>query len=392
MGFLEDASLTGATSLVKNGLTIDDAVTILLTDSGVVYDGWKSISIQRSLSQLSGSFSISLVDKWRQIGFPWFLKPGIRCVIRIGKLNVLNGFIDRLDVEIKKDDRRIEITGRDLTGDLVDSSATTEPSEFKNVTILQLAQKFLSPFEISVSADVDITPVFTKFTVKQGESIFELLQRAAQNRGLLLVPNELGQVLITNRSSLLSQTRSLTPLVQGKNVIEAKAAYDDSERFQTYIVKGQSEGTETVNGLNSTAAIGTATDLSILRSRTKTIIADGSVDVAAAQKRASWENINRAAKSVDAVVKVQGWRQLPNGPLWSVNQLVPVDIGFIGIQAKELLINSVQFTKNLGEGTVTTLNLTRQDAYVPNQAVITPVEDPHTDLGWKKQVFKILGT
>jgi len=300
------------------------------------------------------------------------------------------GFIDRLDVDISNDDRRVEITGRDLTGDLVDSSAPTEPSEFKNITILQLAQKFAIPFGIATIADVDILPPFPKYTVKQGETIFELLSRAAALRGLLLITNELGNLIITNRSSAFSQVRSPVPLVQGKNILNARASYDNSDRFQTYIAKGQSEGNEVFNGVNVTSPIGSAVDSGIFRPRQKTVIADGSTDFAGAQKRANWEATVRAAKSVEVEIKVQGWQKIPGGGLWKINELVNIDAGYLGIEANELLIFSVNFSKSLGGGTVTTLGLTRADAYIPNQPALTPVSDPQTNLGWKQNVFKIL--
>jgi len=294
-----------------------------------------------------------------------------------------------LDVEISNDDRRVEITGRDITGDLVDSSAPTEPSEFNNVTISTLAIKFALPFGIITLTDVNVLPPFPKFTVKQGETIFELLQRAANLRGLLLISNELGNLVITNRSSAASLAISPTPLVQGANVISARASYDNTDRFQTYIAKGQSEGNDVFNGLNVTNPIGNSFDSSILRPRQKTVIADGSSDLAGAQKRANWENITRAAKSIDISVTVQGWQQFPGGPLWQINQLVNVDIGYLGVQSTQLLISSLQFSKSLSEGTITVLNLTRKDAYIPEQAALNPINDPQATLGWTPSPFPI---
>lgn len=381
--------LSSATSIFRDGTVIPDAVKIILTESGIVYDAWTSVRIGRSLNQLSANFSISLIDKWREQRLPWFLKPGVKVLIKIGAFPVINGFIDRLDVDISNEDRRVEITGRDITGDLVDSSAPTEPAEFKNVSILTLAQKFALPFGIPVFADVNILPPFPKFTVKQGETVFELLQRAANLRGLLLLADELGNLRITNRSSAASLTVSPTPLVQGSNIITAKASFDNSERFQTYIAKGQSEGNDLIFGLNVTSPVGTSIDSAILRPRQKTVIADGSSDFTGAQKRANWENTVRAAKSSEITVKVQGWQQFPGGPLWSVNQLVNVDIGYLGVQSTQLLISSLQFTKSLNEGTVTTLNLTRKDAYIPEQTALTPDNDPQATLGWQPNNFSI---
>jgi prophage tail gpP-like protein len=368
-----------------------DDVKVLLTSQGVVYDSWTDLTINKSIEQLCGTFSISMVDKWRQFSLPWFLTPGQPVVISIGAQPVLTGYIDNLDVAVKNDDRTVTISGRDVTGDLIDSSAVTEPAEFKLLDIVTLANKFTLPFGIAATADTDIGKPFEKFTVKQGETIFELLQRAAELRGLFLHSTEVGGLLITNRASVASQLRAVTPLVQGVNILEAAAVYDNTDRYQTYIVKGQSAGSDVFNGLNATAAIGTATDTAILRPRQKTVIANGSADIDAAQRRANWEATSRAAKSVDITVTTQGWRQGERGPLWRPNLIVAVDAGFIGQAAKELLISSVQFSKTIGGGTVTTMKLTREDAYKPNQPVLTQATDPASVLGWQGSVFSILG-
>jgi prophage tail gpP-like protein len=350
-------------------------------------EAWESIRIQRSIDQISGSFSISFADKWKQTFTNWDLIPGNEIIIMLGLKDViLRGWIDTLDVDVKNDDRTLTMTGRDLTADLVDSSAPTIPSEFKFVNILQLATIFVTPFGIPFAIDVPPGEPFAKFTVKQGETVFELLHRAAQLRGLILQSTEIGGLLITDRSSALSQIPTPIPLVQGQNVLEAKASYDYSDRFFGYDVKGQGAGNDLINRKGVTQILGTSTDPQMRRpARRKTIIADGSVDLASAQRRANWEATVRASKAVDVTIKVQGWRQdiLQIGPLWRPNQLVPVVMPYVGLQGNQLLVRAVQFSKSITEGTTTTLSLTRPDAYVPNLPAVNPVFDPSLNLGWQ---------
>ena len=405
-------------SVFQNGLLIDDSVTVVIGKIATVYDAWKEIKIQRSMEQVSSSFIISLADKWRETNDLWPLKPGAPIAIKIGKENVLNGYIDTMNVDIKNDDRTVEISGRDLTGDLVDSSAFTSPGTYKNIKVDALAKKFATDiFGIKVTAEVDVGDSFKKFTVKQGETVFEMLERAAKLRGLLLISDNDGNLIITNRSggnadvssgsttapslkNLVAQTSftvtaasesSTVALIQGENIIEAKASYDYSDRFQTYLVKGQAVSSDTFNGKKNTSVSAVARDLTIERSRTKIIIADGTVDKSSAQKRANWEAIVRASKAVDVIVKVQGWKQTQGGKLWKPNILVSLEAGFIGLQGIKLLVTSVQFTKSIDEGTVTMLKLTRPDAYIPEQKTLEKKDDPTEELGWKAQVFKILG-
>lgn len=377
-----------------------NVVTLLGGKTKTVYDGWESIRIQRGIDQISGTFSISMIDKWRQSFENWPLVQGERINILIGlSTPVLTGFIDRLSVSITNDDRTIEISGRDVTGDLVDCSAQTTPSEFKLVTIAQLAAIFVTaPFAIPVVFDTDIGAPFEKFTVKQGESVFELMTRAAKLRGLLIQATETGTLLITNRASAASQIPALGRLVQGQNILDARASYDYTDRFTTYTVLGQAGATDVFNRKAVSQVVGVATDpfltdvLPPRPNRPKTIIADGSIDFASAIKRANWEATTRAARAVEVSIKVQGWRQLPTAtaPLWRPNLLVPVDMPFIGQQVGQMLITGVQFSKSISEGTTTTLRLTRPDAYIPNLPVVNPALDSSKNLGWKFELLKIV--
>ena len=389
-----DAAAAAAAATLER-LAIRNVVTVWVGPLRINYDGWESIRIQRGMDQLAGNFSLSFVDKWRQTFQNWSLVPGQEILVTIGTEPVIRGYIDSLNVSVKNDSRTMEVVGRDRTGDLVDSSiSATAPAEYKLMTIAQLANIFVTiPFQIPVTFDTDIGLPFSKFTVKQGESPFELLQRAAELRGLLIQSTELGTLNITNRFSPASLFRSPTPLVQGGNILEMSATYDDTERFQTYVVKGQSSGTDLLNRKLVGQVFGAATDPGILRpGRQKTIIADGSVDLATAQRRAEWEANIRAAKGAEVMVKVQGWRMDPLGlgPLWRPNTLVTINAPFVGQQAGEMLIRSVQFSKSVPEGTTTTLDLVRPDAYMP-AAVVNPLLDSSKNLGWQFQVLKILG-
>lgn len=386
MAGILDAAVNAISAPSEKAKRLANAVTVIVGTQRFLIEAWESISIQRSLDQISGSFSISFVDKWKNTFTNWDLIPGNEILINLGVNTILRGWIDSLDVDVKADDRTLTMTGRDLTADLVDSSAPTIPSEFKFVNILQLASIFVTPFAIPFAIDVSPGEPFAKFVVKQGETVFELLHRAAQLRGLILQSTEIGGLLITDRSSALSQIPTPIPLVQGQNVLEATASYDYSDRFFGYDVKGQSAGNDLINRKGVTQILGTSSDPQMRRpARRKTIIADGSIDLASAQRRANWEATVRAAKSVEVTIKVQGWRQdiLQIGPLWRPNQLVPVIMPYVGLQGNQLLIRSVQFNKSISEGTTTTLSLTRPDAYVPNLPIVNVALDPSVNLGWQ---------
>ena len=389
-----DSAVGRAAGILEEGSAIKNAVTVLIGPLKLVYTGWESIRIQRAIDQLAGSFALSLVDKWKQTFQNWPMVPGLELLVNIGTQPVIRGYIDRINVSVKNDDRTLEITGRDITADLVDSSIpATAPVQYNNLTIKQLADLWVTPFGIPVTFDTDIGLPFPKFTINEGESVFEALNRAAELRGLLIQSTEFGTLNITNRLNPASFFRSPTPLVQGQNVLEASATYDESDRFSQIYVKGQGPGTDLFNRKAVTSVISSAFDPGVTRPfRTKTIIADGSIDFVAATKKANWEANVRAAKSAEIKVKVQGWRMDPLGlgPLWRPNTLVTTNIPYVGQQVGEMLIRAVQLNKSVQEGTTADLSLIRPDAYIPEQPVVNVVNDTSKNLGWKFQVARIL--
>jgi prophage tail gpP-like protein len=391
-----DAVASGISTPVEEGAALLNAVQVLVGKFRRVYDGWESIRIQRGMDQLAGTFSFSLQDKWRNQFRNWTMVPGEEVSVFIGGQPVIRGFIDSLKVSVKNDSRTMEVVGRDVTGDLVDTSiSATAPAEYKLVTIQQLANTFVTlPFAIPVTFDTNIGGPFEKFTVKPGESPFDLLSRAAKLRGLLIQSTEIGSLNITNRQSPTSVAVSPTPLVQGVNILEAEGSYDYTDRFFSYTVKGQAQANDLFNRKAVSQVFGQAFDANIRPTRTKTIIADGSVDFISGQKLAAWEASIAAAKSSEVRIKVQGWKTDPLGVglIWRPNTLVLVRAPFIGQQGTQMLIRAVQFNKSIGEGTTTDLELIRPDAYLPDQAFINPVLDTSQNLGWQFEVAKILGS
>lgn len=377
--------MTLNTFLNSNLTTKKENVSITIVSNGITLDQWEDISVDRSLNSLSASFSVSLIDKWRQRRLAYFLKPGVQIALKIGADPILIGYIDTLDVSITNSDRQISISGRDLTGDLVDSSAESTPSEFKNITVESLSRSLLKPYQLALVVETPATKPFEKFSVKEGESVFEVLERAAKARGLLLLSRFDGSLVLKRPD--YKNTESLSTLTQGVNVTSASASYTSTERFSNYTVKSQTNATGAGKKKQATEITATAEDAGVSRYRPKTIIAESSLDADGCRQRVQWEASVRAARSIDANVSVQGWRT-SSGELWDIGKVVNVDIGFIGVQSKKMLISTVSYSKTLGGGTTSTLGLTRVDAFESSETIAESIE---LDLGWDQSTFKNLG-
>jgi len=380
---------------------------IIVKVNGKIYDSWSEVEIVRSIENVSSGFKISMADKWRESEETWPLQPGKQLRVSVGDIPVINGYIDRLDVSISGGDRKLEVTGRDKTADIVDASAIGTAT-LKDVSIKDIAEHFATElFGVKVTVNTDIGDNFKIWTIKQGETVFETLQRAARLRGVLLQSDTDGNLVITNRSdgteaqppstkNLLDSfdfvahlaakagtSSSEVSLIQGKNVLAASASFDQTERFSDYLIKGQAPGKDNFNGLKVTQVKATAKDIGMNRFRPLTVIAEGNIDTNAAKRRANWEASTRAAKSTDVQITVQGWLQTPGGKLWEPNNLVTVDVPFIGVKSI-MLIAEVTYKKG-SDGTFTDISLTRADAFKPDLDVIKKNKSTDDGLGWLRK-------
>lgn len=352
------------------GTLLKDAVTFYINN--MVFDGFKTVRISRNLMSLTGTFSITITDKWRVDQEDFEIKPGDRIHCHLGQAALFEGFIDKLSISASAKSRNITIEGRDKTQDLVDCSIVTA-SEFNNLTFTGIATELLKPFGIKVLPEVDVGDKFIKFSVRQGETVFEALDRAAKERQLILLSSTHGNLIIQKRGF----QRASSELIEGANVLAASVSFDNTQRFSEYIVKGQSTG---IIGTpkEATQNRGSAKDSGVTRYRPTIIIAENAVDNGGAQKRAEFESTFRAAKAMKINVTAQGWKQKDES-LWQVNQLVQVDIRSIGVKQK-LLINRVKFDQS-ESGRRVELELIRPDAF-EFKAEIKKEDDPLDILGW----------
>lgn len=355
------------------GTSLSEDVEVLI--SGTPYSGWESVSITKNLESISGSFSVAVMDRWRELVESWAIKPGDECSVSIGGNVVITGWVDGIDTSFDKESRSITIKGRDKAADLVDCSIVTKDSQLKNKTLTEIATTLCEPFGITVKAETDVGKPFDKWDVTQGETVFENLNKAAKLRGVLFISDEYGNLKIVRSAS----DRAGDALVQGENILSASGTYDDSQRFSDYTCKGQKKGSDKENGKTVAHSKDEAKDSGVKRYRPLMVTGEGGTDKATATNRAQWEATTRAAQAFRMTVDVVGWRQ-SSGELWKVNQVVPVTCGFAGVIG-DLLISGVTYEKSEDSGTVCRMELVRPDAFKPEPEV-KEESDPGKKIGW----------
>jgi len=333
--------------------------------NGRVYSGWTAISITRSIEAISGRFSLGLTERWPGQPTVWPVLPEAECAISIGDDIVLTGDVGQIAPSFDDSQHEISATGRDRTGRMVDCSAVHSPGEWSGIKLDRLAAILAKPFGISVKNETDVGPAWTQdkpFKLQPGETAFEALDRACRMRGVLPISDGVGGLTLTKPG----QTRCSTALIQGQNIKAASLTSDISDRFATYIVRGSQPSSDMLDPEQAASVEGRATDGMLKSYRPLIIIAESSVDIAAARKRAQWEATVRAARAATVSVTVQGWRQ-GNGDLWPVNALVNVDLPWLRVSG-EMLISELTHSLDESGGSQTQMTLRRPDAFIPQPA------------------------
>lgn len=333
---------------------------IELIVDGRSYRGWTRVSVTRAMDAAAGAFSLSFTDQDPETASSYFVTPGAECVVKLDGETIITGYIDQVSADYGPDSHSLNAQGRDKTADMIDCSAVHDPDEWRNVTVLQLAQILCQPFGIPVTAAVDVGAKFATVKLQQGETAFEALERHCRMRKLLLTPDGRGGLVITRTG----RTRAAVALVQGQNILRASGKLDNSQRFSQYIAKSQAGYTEDTDGEDEAHIVGKATDPGVTRYRPKVIIADGGDDSASAIDRAVWECNTNIGKATSCAITVQGWRQTPGGALWLPNTLVSIQSPFLRMSGL-MLIRQVTFNRDLSGGTTAELEIASPQAFEP---------------------------
>jgi prophage tail gpP-like protein len=315
------------------------------------YSGWKTIRINRSIEQASGEFTLEVTEKLKTNLKQHEIQPDQRCTVLANGLTVINGYVDLVEPSYDATTHSISVSGRDVTADIIDSSAVLEKGELANVTILQLAQALLKDKGITIDCPAPGKP-FEKAVVNGGETVFEVLKTHAAQRGMLVYTLGDGVLHIGNPA----QTNAKIVLEEGKNIKVARSSHDVTQLYHTYIFHAQ--------GKNGKTTTHTVTDPTVRKSRTLVIdveLAEGSsLDL---KTRADWELKSRKAKAKRASVTVQGWEYAPK-KLWNVALLVHLKSPRLGYDTP-MLISTLNLSVDDSSGTLAELTLTDPAAYAP---------------------------
>jgi prophage tail gpP-like protein len=325
------------------------------------HQGWQEVRIRLSLEQIADSFELTLTERWAESGLVRPVTPGEACTVHVGDELVVTGYLDEVLPDYDATSHTIAASGRSKAADLIDCSGKDQ--RFDGQTLLQIATALAKPYGIEVIDTVGADKPFREFALEDGQPIAEAIERAAQIRGARIVSDARGRLVIVHAV----QREIRTPLELGGNIRKGSGAFSDRDRFNTYIVEGQTPGTDSWNGEDAAGPRAEATDPRVRKPRTTLIVCDTPADGADCKVRAELEARMRWAQGRGVTYTVGTWRHEQG--VWRPGDLVQVRDAYLGLN-EQMLISDVQLIES-NEGRTAELRVAPPAAFEP-----VPVPEP----------------
>lgn len=332
--------------------------------NGIPYVNFTEASVAASVTAMARGFSfVSTADEKND--FP--IKIGDRVIITADGTQVMDGFIESLEISYSETHHDIRVGGRSFLADFVDSTVPTQ-FEKSGTTLQAIAANLLSSIGITASIDNQAGNIRSfgndLSSAEVGQNALEFLEKYSRKRQILLTSNG-GSTMIFARAGTVSAPAELKNVrgARDNNILESTLNIDHSNRFYQYLVKSQlnpaSDGffftpQETVS------QEGIANDSEIRTSRKIEMNAEESSDSFTALDRAKWERNIRIGNAWNYSVTVAG--NSVNGALWLPNTIVRVTDDFCQIDSKELLIKDVQYDFDINRGSRTMMNIIKRES------------------------------
>lgn len=328
--------------------------------AGQSYDRWESVRFNASLESLAWECVFEFSEQWEEggtttIGKAFPFQEGAECTISLDGDEVIIGEVAEISTGYGADSHSIGVYCRSRTGSLVDCSAIHKSGRWKNKTITQIAADLCQPYGVTVAADTDVGKPFAIFKLQPGESVFEALDRAAKERGVLLTTNAKAECVITKASETFT---GIT--ITDADVLTGERSGRFTDRYSVYVVKGQSNGTDTYFGDDAARKYASITDANVTTYRPLLIISEAAGGKPEFEKRARWERNVRTGRSRMVRYQLQGWRA-PNKDLWLPNMLVNVSDKVLRVEGQMLVTSSSLAYSE--QGTIAEINLMFPSAF-----------------------------
>lgn len=341
---------------------------ITLQVGGTEYTNFTSANVTVALDTLANDFIFEAVAPSRE---PFPIKGGAACTVLVDGELVLTGFVENVAGNYTSSSHTIIVSGRDRTGDFIDSSIDVIDDIRGDGSLKSLIERVALHVGVPIGVVDSANPApFNKaediISPESGSNAFTFVEQYAQKRQVLLSSTSLGNIEIISSQSTPSGG-AVQNVVDGgsNNVLEASWTYSTTGLFNKYIQKGQQDpsalgfgGASSAEGV--VAQAGSATDKDVRTGRQLVTVAAEGFSNEQLKLRAQWSKKIRQTRSLTYFCTVHGFTNF-SGELWKPNTLASVKDEFADIN-RTLLINSVQYSYG-ARGSTTRLTFVEQDAY-----------------------------
>ena len=248
---------------------------ITLEVDGIEYEGFTDIAVNSSLEGFSSSFSFSTTVKETKLGvIQNDLKLQQKAKVFVEKNLVITGYIEALDISYSADSHSITVSGRDIGGDLIDSSIIQKSYSIKNFVNLINRVLLDNGFEIKIINKVGVLNLEPTEVVKaeKSESVFDFLDRYAKKLQVILKIDENGDLTIIREDSNVVKNMIINNFTSDTNILSANLNLSTVDRFN--VIQVYSQGNNKTHTKASISQKGTASDSQIRKTRRKIISMD----------------------------------------------------------------------------------------------------------------------
>jgi len=340
--------------------------TVTLLVNGMLYDGWTSVEVRRSVKRMAGEFTLTVEERWTGGtggGGPaslleWRIRPGDPCQVFYLGIPVITGYVDAYNPRYSATSHAVTIQGRSKTGDLCDSSAIIPNGEMNNVSLDQVARRAIEKYGIGLKNEAQGLEPFDRVSVWPGESVHRFLERYARPGTVLLTDDPQGNLRLLH----VAGGGPEASLVEGVNILEAAAMLRHDNRHSEYDVLGQDRGTDAEYGKPVAQRRSRVKDGAVKRHRPLVLLNETKTSRKASRSRGAWEAARRAGESTRVEIKVYDWCYEP-GKLWRPGMIVQVTSPMLAIDRTLALEGVVQTLSE--HGTLSALSLVPVEALNP---------------------------
>lgn len=350
---------------------------------GEILEGWERVSVTIARNTIASKFGFKFSETSPGDPLARLIRKGVPAEIFLAGTSILSGRVTERRLRYGAQFNDLEAAGRDVLGDIVDSSTTVQPSQWRSARVETIVEKILSPFPlIQFRKDLsDDAGSVADFTIQTGEKVFASIDRLARLKGLIPQPDGRGGLYLIRPR----QDRAPVVLVYGENILQGNSVDSENGRHSSVTVHGQGSNSDFWNaGSPGQSVKAEAFDPGITRSRPRVIIAENGASETELRIRARTEVATAAARSSPVEYTVEGWEM--GGYRWKPGDLIPVydaaaEIGTSKGSPAEMELASVTFSAGANSGPKTTLRLMRPGAFTT--AELAKPSDPES-LQWER--------